>query len=159
MSPRLFLLPAIFLIPLATLRAQVQDAPAPDISQILQTLRSLRDQQLLQIKAAKEKALRDAQAAAATGSAAAAAWEEAVRQVQFEGAPKEGAAFREWKAKEGDALSEKEAQSAAQLFFRWLALTLQRSLGTPIRELLPAVVQYTKDLTCLLYTSPSPRDS
>jgi len=131
----------------APLLAQVQDAPAPDISQILQALRSLKDQQLAQVKSAKEKALKEAQAAAASPGAAATAWEEAVRQVQFEGAPKEGAAFREWKAREGDALSEKEPQNAAQLYFRWLALTLQRSIGTPVRELLPAVVQYTKDLT------------
>jgi hypothetical protein len=36
-------------------------------------------------------------------------------------------------------------QGAAQLYFRWLVLTLQRSMGTPARELLPAVVQYTKE--------------
>ena len=140
-------LPLACLILTAPSRGQVQDAPPPDLSQILQALRTLKGQQALQIKALKEKAYRDAQAAAASPSAAAAAWEEAVRQVQFEGAPKEGAAFREWKEKEGDALSDKECQTAAQLYFRWLALTLQRSNGATIRELLPAVVQYTKDLT------------
>ena len=140
------LLPACVIFA-APSRGQVQDAPPPDLSQILQALRALKGQQTLQIKAVKEKAYRDAQAAAASPAAAAAAWEEAVRQVQFEGAPKEGAAFREWKEKEGDALSDKECQTAAQLYFRWLALTLQRSNGATIRELLPAVVQYTKDLT------------
>lgn len=148
MSRRTFLpLPVALLITAAQLLAQIQDAPPPDLSQILQALRSLKEQQLVQIKAVKEKALRDAQTAAASPTAAAAAWEEAVRQVQFEGAPKEGAAFREWKENEGDALSDKECQNAAQLYFRWLALTLQRSNGATIRELLPTVVQYTRELT------------
>src|SRR5688572_32893768 len=55
-------------------RGQVQDAPPPDLSQILQALRALKGQQTLQIKAVKEKAYREAQAAAASPSAAAAAW-------------------------------------------------------------------------------------
>lgn len=148
MSRRIFLpLSVVVLVSAVPLLAQTPDAAPPDLTQILQTLRTLKGQQVLQIKAAKEKAFRDAQAAAASPTAATSAWEEAVRQIQFEGAPKEGAAFREWKEKEGDALSDKECQNAAQLYFRWLALTLQRSMGAAIRELLPAVVQYTKDLT------------
>ncbi len=106
----------------------------------------IREQQVKQKKSQREKAMRDVRTAGASAATAASSWEDAVRQVQFEGMPKEGTAFKEWKAGPGDALSEKECQSALQLYFRWLALTLQRANGATIRELLPTVVQYTKDL-------------
>lgn len=124
-----------------------QDAAPVDIAQLLQALRSIKDQQAQQLKAAKQKAMQDAQAAAASPSVAAAAWEEAVRQTQFEGAAREGSAFRDWKDKEGSALKEAEAQNAARLYFQWLAITLQRSAGAQPKELLSAVVQHTKDVT------------
>jgi hypothetical protein len=75
-----------------------------------------------------------------------AAWEEAVRAVQFDGASREGSQFKEWRDREGDALKEKEAAGAAQLHFKWMALTLQRSQGTPLKELLPAIVTFTKEV-------------
>ena len=122
-----------------------QDAPAPDIAQLLQVLKGLKDQQAQQIKSTRQRALQEAQAAAASPTAAANSWVEAIRQTQFEGAEKEGAQFRDWRDKEGAAFSDKEVQNAAQLYFRWLVLTLQRSMGSTTRELLPTIVQYTKD--------------
>ena len=144
MSLRKFLLPAIFATRL--LHAEVQDGPAPDLAQILQMLKALKEQQVVQMKAAREKALHNAQAAAATPTAAVTAWEEAIRETQFEGQPREGAAFRDWRDKVGDALKERETQSAAQLYFRWLVLTLQRANGRTVKDLLPDVIAYTKDL-------------
>ncbi len=131
----------------AQVLAQSQDTPPVDPSQLLQTLRTIKDQQAKQAKTNRQRALQQAQAAAANPAGAATAWEEAVRQVQFEGAPQEGPRFREWKEKEGSAMSEKEVQSAARLFFQWLALTLQRSTGVPTRDPLPQVVQHTKEVT------------
>ena len=148
MSPaslRKSLLPLLLLASL--LPAGAEDAPAPDLAQILQLLKGIKEQQLVTMKAARDKALREAAAAAATPSAATAAWEEAIRQTQFEGAAREGAAFRDWKDKVGDGLKTKEAGSAAQLYFRWLVLTLQRANGKPVKDLLADVVQYTKDLS------------
>lgn len=144
MSLRKFLLPAVFATTL--LHAEVQDAPAPDLSQILQILKTLKEQQVLTLRAARDRAMREASSAAASPSAATAAWEEAIRQTQFEGAPKEGTAFRDWKDKVGDGLKSREAGSAAQLFFRWLLLTLQHANGKPAKEQIADVVQYTKDL-------------
>jgi len=136
--------PLAFATLIATAAAQ-QDAPAPDIAQMLQALKGLRDQQAQQIKSTKQRALQEAQAAAASPTAASTAWVEAIRQTQFDGVEKEGAQFREWREKEGAAFAEKEVQAAAQLYFRWLALTLQHSMGTSARDLMPAIVQYTKD--------------
>jgi hypothetical protein len=135
----------IALAAVVSARAQT-DAQAPDAAQILQFLKTLKDQQAQQIKGTKQKILQEAQAAAASPTAAAAAWVEAVRQTQFEGAEKEGSQFRAWKDSDGAAFSDPTVQRAAQFYFRWLAVTMQRSIGTPAKELLPQVIQHTKDV-------------
>jgi len=124
-----------------------QDAPPVDVSQLLQALKTMREQQAQQAKAGRQQAIQHVANAASSPSAAASAWEEAVRQTQFEGAPKEGAAFREWKEKEGDALNDQHAQNAARLYFAWLQITLQRSGGVPVKDILSQVVGYTKEVT------------
>ncbi len=129
----------------ATLSAQ-QDAPPVNLNELLQALRGIKTQQVQQTKAAKQKALQQVQAAAASAAAAAASWEEAVRTTQFEGAAREGSQFKEWRERDGEALKEKEAANAAQLHFKWMALTLQRSMETPMKDLLPLIIGFTKEL-------------
>jgi hypothetical protein len=73
-------------------------------------------------------------------------WEEAIRATQFAGVSRESAAFREWKEKEGDGLSSPLAKNALLLYFRWLHLTIQRDAGTPVKELLPQIFAYSRDL-------------
>ncbi|MDB6172165.1 MAG: hypothetical protein JWL59_1476 [Chthoniobacteraceae bacterium] len=136
----------LLLAPLS-LFAQQPDASPVDIAQLLQSLKTMKEQHAAQIKANKIKAISDVQSAAGSGPAAAAAWEEAVRQVQFNGAPRENVQFREWKQKDGEALEEKEAQNAARLYFNWLHITLQRSSGVPVKDLLASVIQHTKEVT------------
>lgn len=138
--------PLLALLALTVSVSAADDAPPPDASQLLAFLKTLKDQQATQIKTAKGKVLREAQAAAASPAAAASAWVEAVRLTQFEGAEKEGAKFREWRDGEGAAFTELPVQKATQLYFRWLVLTMQRSMGTPVSELMPAVIQFTKDM-------------
>lgn len=129
----------------STLVAQ-QDAPPVDVSQLLQALRGIKEQQTLQTKTARQKALQRVQASAASPAAAVGSWEEAVRETQFEGAAREGSQFKEWREREGEALKEKEAASAAQLHFKWMALTLQRANGATVKELLPQIIAHTKEL-------------
>jgi hypothetical protein len=124
-----------------------QDASPVDIAQLLQALKSLRETQANQIKSLKQKALQEVQAAASSGPAAAAAWQEAVRLTQIEGGTKEGAQLRAWKDQEGEALKEKESQNAARLFYAWLGITLQRSSGVSVKDLMPTILQYTRELT------------
>lgn len=126
--------------------APLQDAPSIDPAKLLEALKGLQDAQDKQAKSALQGILKAAQAGGASGPAAAAAWIEAVRQTQFEGVEKEGAAFREWKDKEGALFSEKEVQAAAMLYFRWLAITTQRAMGTPVKDLVSPIIQYTKDV-------------
>ncbi|MDB6156118.1 MAG: hypothetical protein JWL90_4571, partial [Chthoniobacteraceae bacterium] len=70
----------LLLAPLS-LFAQQPDASPVDIAQLLQSLKTMKEQHAAQIKANKIKAISDVQSAAGSGPAAAAAWEEAVRQV------------------------------------------------------------------------------
>lgn len=132
---------------IATPLRAAEDAPPVDMAQILTALKALKDQQVQQSKSQKLRALQDVTAAASNPARAAEIWEEAVRATQFAGASKEGAQFREWKDNEGSALRSKEVATALRLHFNWLALTLQRSAGTPLRELLPAIIQHTKEAT------------
>jgi hypothetical protein len=126
-----------------------QDAPAINTAEILATLRQLRDAQTAQVKTAKQTAIQQAAGGAGSGERAAALWEEAVRVTQFQGVAKENAAFREWKERDGEGLKSKEAQSAARLFFAWLGLTLQRSNGVAVKDLLPQIISYTKEATAV----------
>ncbi len=130
----------------APLFAQVQDAPVVDAAALLKELHRIRDQQTVQAKQTRQTALQQINAAAASGERAVAMWEEAVRAVQFDGAPKENAGFRDWKDKEGDALSAPLARNAARLYFVWLGLTIQRDAGTPMKDMLPQIIAYTKEL-------------
>lgn len=129
------------------LPVQAQDAPPVDMKQILQALKALKTQQAQQSMSQKGKALQEVTAGASNPARAADMWEEAVRATQFAGASKEGAQFREWKDNEGSALRTKEVAAALRVHFNWLALTLQRASGSEIKELLPAIIQHTKEAT------------
>lgn len=126
--------------------ARAQDGQSVDIGQMLQQLRQLREQTALKTKADKQKAIQEVSAAAASGESAVVAWEKAVMATQFDGVTKEATAFKAWREGEGEALKEGEAKNAARLYFQYLALTLQRSAGTPVKDMLPAIVNYTKEL-------------
>jgi hypothetical protein len=126
--------------------ALAQDGQAVDVGQMLQQLHQLREQQTTQIKAQKQSALQQVNAAAGSVERAVALWEDAVRTTQFDGVSKEATAFRNWREGEGEALKEHEAQNAVRLYFEWLSLTLQRSSGAKVKDLLPSIINYTKEL-------------
>ena len=126
--------------------AQTADAPPVNIGELLSALKQMRETQAAQLKAAKQTAIQQIAQLASGGERAAAVWEDAVFATQFNGQAREGAAFRDWKDKDGGGLAGKEAQNAARLFFQWMHLTLQRSAGVPVKDLLPQVINHTKEL-------------
>ncbi len=137
-----FIIAAILAVPCV----RAQDGQAVDIGQMLQQLRQLRELTATKTKADKQKAIQEVSAAAASGESAVVAWEKAVMATQFDGVTKEATAFKAWREGEGEALKAGEAKNAARLYFQYLALTLQRSSGTPVKDMLPAIVNYTKEL-------------
>jgi hypothetical protein len=130
----------------APLFAQVQDSAPVDVSALLKELHRLRDTQTVQSKQQRQAALQQINSAASSPERAVAMWEEAVRVVQFQGAAKENAAFRDWKEKDGEALSGPLARNAARLYFVWLGLTIQRDGDVKVKDLLPQIMAYTKEL-------------
>ena len=131
----------------APLFAQPRDAPPVDTANLLKELHRLKDAQAAQSKQTRQTALQQVNAAAGNAERATAMWEEAVRAVQFQGAAKENSAFREWKEKDGEALSGPLARNAVRLYFIWLSITMQRDAGAEVKDLLPQVVNYTRELT------------
>jgi hypothetical protein len=149
MHPQSSRLPALVLAALLATPGLIyaqQDTPPVDVGQLLQTLRTMRQQQATQIKAQKLTAWQQISAAAGSNERATALWEDAIRATQMEGAGKEGTQFKAWRDGEGEAFKEREVQNAVRLHLQWLALTLQRSGGVPVKEMLPAVINYTKEL-------------
>jgi hypothetical protein len=145
------LLPVVFTLlasaaPPLFAQSQAQDAPPVDIANLLKELHHIRDVQTTQSKQTRQTVLQQVNAAAASADRATAMWEEAVRAVQFDGAPKENAAFRDWKEKDGEALASPLGRNAARLFFLYLGLTIQRDGNVPVKDLLPQIVAYTKEL-------------
>lgn len=136
----------IFLCLFGFLSVQAGEIGPAEAQQLLDALKAIRELKSQQLKARKSELLQKALSAAASGQAAAAAWEDAVRMVQFDGSSREGSQFKEWKEKEGAGLREKEGQTAARLYFRWLALTLQRSSGVPVKDLLPSIIEHAKEV-------------
>ena len=126
--------------------ARAEDAQPVDAAQMLQQLRQLREQTTVKTKADKQKLIQEVTTAAASGEAAVLAWEKAVMATQFDGVTKEATAFKGWREDEGAALKEAEGKNAARLYFQWLALTLQRSTGATVKDMLPALMNYAKEL-------------
>lgn len=121
------------------------DAPPVNAKQMLQQLDQLKDQQVSQEKTTKQRAFQEALSAAGSVPKAVELWEESVRMTQFQGAARESTQFREWKTKDGEAFKSAEVQTALHLYFNWLAITLQRSTGAKIHDLLPTIVAHARE--------------
>lgn len=119
-----------------------EDAQPLDVAQTLLDLKKLREQSVTATKANKQRLLQDVAAAAASGESAAGTWEKAIMATRFDGLTKEQTAFKEWRDGEGEVFKETLVKQAARLYFNWLGLTLQRSTGTPVKDLLPAILNH-----------------
>jgi len=136
-----------FLAGPALLAQQPQpDAPAVDVNQMLKSLDALHTQGDTGVKALKQAAYQQVAAAAGSTDAAVALWQEAIRGTQMEGAGKEGTAFRAWRDENADVFKQPEVQSAISLNLSWLLLTLQRSNGMLVKDMVPTIISYTSNL-------------
>ncbi len=142
---KLRLLATIVSIPALSL-AQTQDAPPVDIRQLLEALKAIREQHDVTLKTRKQNAYQQVMAAAASGTAAAAFWKQAVKEVQFVGADHQAAKLSDWKDGDGDALNSKEGQNAARLHLYWLGLSLQHAMGTETKQMLQNIIDFTKQI-------------
>jgi len=125
---------------------RAQDLPPVDPSKMLKELHSLRDKQIVDVKAAKQSAIQQLTQAAGSVPAGVAFWETAIRATQMDGAGKENEQFRAWQNTEGEMYKERPVQNAVHLHLEWLLITLQRSNGATVKDLLPSILNYTKEL-------------
>lgn len=155
LSPmRLHFLPVVFSLALFTPAAgfaqQEHDAPPVDLRQLLQELKQIEAKSSASSKGRQQKVLSDLSAAAASGSRATDFYEQAIRATRFAGQAQQQTQFQEWKKKEAEKLRSHDMQTAVQLHLQYLVITLKHAWGTPMEETLPALFQYTHQLTPLL---------
>ncbi len=126
--------------------AQVGDAPPVDAGQLLQSLKQIREINDTGVKTHRNQAYAQISAASQSAEKSAALWRDAVKAVQFDGAKNEGTAMHNWKEGEGETMGSKLCGNAAKLHLQWLSLSLQHSGGSDVKQLLPQVIEYTKQL-------------
>ena len=126
--------------------AQLNDVAPVDLRQVLSGLKQFKEQNETGIKTRRNNAYKQILAAAASNEAAAAFWTNAVLAVQFAGVDHQTTAVRDWKNGEGEGLKAKEGANAARLHLVWLSLTIQHSAGAETKQLLPSVIDFTKQL-------------
>ncbi len=126
--------------------AQLTDAPPVDLKQVFSGLKQFKEQNETGLKTRRNNAYKQITAAAASNDAAAAFWTNAILAVQFAGVDHQGAAVRDWKNGEGEGLKAKEGANAARLHLIWLGLTIQHAAGAETKQILPAVIDFTKQV-------------
>ncbi len=126
--------------------AQLNDAPAVDLRQVLTGLKQFKEQNETGLKARRDTAYRAITAAAASNEAASAFWANAVLAVQFAGVDHQTTAVRDWKQTEGEGLKSKEGANAARLHLVWLGITMQHAAGVETSKLLPTIVDFVKQI-------------
>lgn len=123
-----------------------QDLPPVDVAKMLKELHGLKDKQAVDAKGSKQAAIQQLTTAASSIPAGITFWESGVKATQMDGGGKENEQFRAWMNTEGELFKERQVQSAVHLHLEWLLLTLQRSNGKEVKDLLPSLINYTKEL-------------
>lgn len=139
-------IPLIIVALSAPALAQLNDVAPLDMKQVLTGLKQLKEQNETNLRTRRSMAYKQIVTAAASNDAAAAFWTNAVMAVQFKGVDHENTAVRDWLKGEGEGLKAKEGANAARLHLVWLGLTMQHSAGAETKQLLPAVLDFTRQL-------------
>ena len=146
MHPHVFPALAFAALTLCPSLYALQDAVAPNADSILRELEAIEQKQKQSKSAAKNTILTQLQSAAASGSAAASFYTDAVEQVQFQGQKGKVEAFTDWKKKNSDLLRSKPMQTALLLYMRYAALAVQRKGIEKPATLAPASLSYINEL-------------
>ncbi|HEY3902006.1 MAG TPA: hypothetical protein VGM54_25560 [Chthoniobacter sp.] len=123
-----------------------QDAQPIDVNRMLKELTTLAPKTQAQASATKLATAKTILGQANSGDGGVTYWESAIEGTQMDGAGHDSNNFRIWKETEGDVYKDKEVQSAVHLHLEWLALTLQRSSGASVKEMLPTILNYAQEL-------------
>jgi hypothetical protein len=127
--------------------AIAQDGPPVDTKAVLASLKQIKAKKTEAARAQYRKVIQELLKAAGTNSSAMQLYREAVFNTQFKGQPRENTLFQEWRRKEGDNQRSPEMQTAVRLHLYYLAYSLQRSIETPINQIVPNLIVYADELS------------
>ena len=143
MSSLRFILP--LLVSATPLLAQ-QDAPAVNASAILRDLDMTELRQKQAAQSVQQSVVAKLQAAMSSGSAAASLYSEAVKAMVFQGKKDDARAFEDWRNEKALLLRSKEMQTALQLYFKYLVLSIQRKDAKNPAMFVNPSLTYARDL-------------
>lgn len=123
-----------------------QDGPAVNVDSILRDLDQIEQQQKQTVVSAKQAALNRLKAGAASGSAAASLYADAVEAVDFEGKPNKATALSDWKTANAELLRSKEMQALLTLNLRYLILSLERASSDDPKLFVAPSLAYAQEL-------------
>ena len=85
-------------------------------------------------------------AASQDSNAAIAFYEEAIRATKFEGMSREGTQFQHWKMGEEARMKGKPFRDGITLHLLYLGLTMRRSTGVEVKDLIADLINYTQQV-------------
>ena len=141
-----FLIPSIIAALSVPAFSQLNDVAPVDLKQVLTGLRQFKEQNETGLKARRNNAYKQVTTAAASIASAAEFWMNAVLAVQFAGVDHQATAVKDWKQAEGEGLKSAVGANAARLHLVWLGLTMQHSAGAETKQLLPAIIDFTRQI-------------
>lgn len=125
---------------------ELSDSAPVDMKTVLSGLKQFKEQNETGLRTRRNTAYKQITTAAASNEAASAFWTNAVLAVQFAGVDHQATAVKDWLKGEGEGLKTKEGANAARLHLVWLGLTIQHAAGAETKQLLPAVIDFTRQL-------------
>ena len=126
-----------------SLRAQ-QSAPPVDTAAVLSALKEIKGKQAQVVAKEKGQVLDSLRAALADP---VKAWEQAVVAVDIQGKGNEGAKIIELRKQNAEMMRDRSFANALRLQLTYLIITWQHSMGAKTKDQLPALYDYTSQVT------------
>ncbi len=122
------------------------DATPPNVDSLLKEITAIEQKREQSRTTLRNAVLTKLQAGAASGPGAINLYTDAVEAVRFEGKKEKAEAFMDWKKQNADAFRARPTQEAAQLYFRYAILGVQRKATDKPETLVAPTLAYVNDL-------------
>lgn len=122
------------------------DASAPNVDSLLKEITAIEQKREQSRSTLRNAVLTKLQAGAASGPGAINVYTDAVEAVRFEGKKEKAEAFMDWKKQNSDAFRARPTQDAAQFYFRYAILAVQRKATDKPETLVAPTLAYVGDL-------------
>jgi len=137
-----------------SISASAQDAAPVDVNSVLTTLKTIKKKQADTSKADKARLAQVFQTTAGDPGASITYYEEAIRATKFEGQNRESTQFQAWKMAESDRMKSLPFRNGLSLHLQYLSLTLKRSAGMEVKDLVPSLISFTQQVMSAQDSAP-----